>query len=235
LVSVKTFSPYTGNYETDANSQFTFSYNMQPNGMGSPGNAYSVLTTFANVTPGSQSTFLWSGLTASKPYAWYVVVTTDEGDYSTSPEWNFKTTAGFSGLAAIVSKDQNHNNIADDWEEKYGIKDASADNDGDGQSNAAEYLAGTNPTDGDSIFRIIESRRGADGTFSLTWLSVGGKRYRIQYAEDLGNGQTGAFVDLMRDAQSETDSSPEGAASKQSFSDVAPPGSVRYYRVTIVP
>ena len=31
LISVTSYSPWTGNYETDADSQFSFTYNMQPN------------------------------------------------------------------------------------------------------------------------------------------------------------------------------------------------------------
>jgi hypothetical protein len=234
LVSVQTYSPYTGNYETDANSQFTFTYNMQPNGAGSPATAYAALVTHANVVPGSQSSHTWSGLTANKPYQWYVVLTTDEGDYSTSPEWNFKTTAGYSGFALIVSPDKNHNGVADDWETRYGIHDVTADDDADGQNNLAEYLAGTNPRDEASAFRIVESRRATDGTFSLTWTAVGGKRYRVQYAEGLTGGGTGEFVGIVRDVETETDASAAGTASTQSFSDVVPAGSARYYRVTIV-
>lgn len=86
LVSVKTFSPYTGVYETDANSQFTFSYNMQPNGAGSPGTAYVPIKTNTNVPPGSLTSCVWTGLQPTKTYEWYAVVTDASGNsFRTAP------------------------------------------------------------------------------------------------------------------------------------------------------
>jgi hypothetical protein len=56
---------------------------------------------------------------------------------------------------------------------------ATEDFDGDGQSNEAEFMAGTNPTNGASAFRIIQiAPRGAD--MLLTWTAVGGKKYAVQ-------------------------------------------------------
>ena len=227
LVSVKTFSPYTGNFETDANSQFTFSYNMQPNGAGTAGTAYAPIKTNLNVVPGSQSSHVWTGLSASKPYEWYVTLATEEGDYATSPEWKFNTSSGFSRPAP---GDEDGNGLPDSWEAAYGITDPNADADGDGQSNLAEYVARTNPTNAASAFRITRVEREPDGQFTLTWSSVGGVRYRVQYSDDATLG----FVDLERSASEETDDSPTGSTSKQSFTDSSTPVGERFYRVTIV-
>ena len=99
LVSVKTFSPYTGNYETDANSQFSFSYNMQPNGAGSPGTPYVALVTQTNVAPGALSSFVWSGLSANKTYEWYARVTDVFGNSVLSPQRRFTTTVNVAPVA----------------------------------------------------------------------------------------------------------------------------------------
>ena len=88
-VSVKTYSPYTKAYETDANSQFSFSYNMKPNGDGSPGTPWVPLGTNANVSPGADSTLVWSGGQANKTYEWYVKVTDAFGNSVFSPAWRF--------------------------------------------------------------------------------------------------------------------------------------------------
>ncbi len=229
-ISIKTYSPWTLSYETDFNSQFTLPYNMQPNGAGVAGTAYAALKTNVNVLPGAQTSFVWSGLTASRPYQWYVTVTDEYGDYATSTEWTFNTTAGFAGLAA--PGDANSNGLPDAYETANKIKDADADQDGDGQSNLSEYIANTNPNDAESLLQILDAKRQLDGTFGVTWSSVGGTRYRIQYSDSL----TGEFRDIEREEAVERDASSFGAAATQTFSDAfAPTNSVRYYRIKVVP
>jgi hypothetical protein len=224
LISVKTYSPYTDNYEVDANSQFSFSYNMQPNGAGSPATAYVSLGTNVNVTSGSQSSIVWSDLQASKPYEWYVTVTDENGDYATSSEWTFKTTSGFA-------PDAMPNGLPESWKTTYGISNPDADADGDGQSNLAEYMAHTNPTNATSALQIIATQSNADGHFTITWSSVGGVRYRVQFTDNLADG----FTDIERDAVSEIDAQPAGESSTQSFTDASTPtNTVRYYRVKVV-
>lgn len=58
------------------------------------------------------------------------------------------------------------------------------DTDGDGQSNGAEALAGTDPNDPNSVFGILSVRRDADGA-TFTWSSVADKAYALEYTQDL--------------------------------------------------
>jgi Tol biopolymer transport system component len=58
------------------------------------------------------------------------------------------------------------------------------DADGDGMSNLQEYFAGTSPIDPASVFRLSATVPG-DGTVSLTWPSVTGKSYQVQYRTNL--------------------------------------------------
>ncbi len=228
-VSIKTYSPYTDTYETDADSQFNFTYNMQPNGAGVAGTSYSSLKTNINIVPGTSTSFSWTGLTASRTYEWYVTVTDEVGDYATSVEWKFNTSSSYSGFVA-APEDQNKNGLPDPWETRYGITDANADNDGDGQSNLAEYIANTNPNDAESALKILDGQYETDGHFTLTWSSVGGTRYRVQSSESLD----GTFTDIERAEENEIDSKPFGEASTQSFTDTLTNGS-RFYRVKVVP
>jgi hypothetical protein len=224
-VSVKTFSPYTGNYETDANSQFSFTYNMQPNGAGSAATAYAAVGTNVDVASGAQTSVVWSGLQASKPYEWYVTVTDANGDYSTSAEWSFKTTSGFV-------PDAQPNSLPSSFLETYGVTSPDADDDGDGQSNFAEYIAHTSPIDATSALRILDVKCDHNGQMTLTWSSVGGVRYRIQSSDELN----GEYIDVIRDEASEMDANPAGQPSVQSFTDnSAPANTVRFYRVKVVP
>jgi endonuclease/exonuclease/phosphatase family metal-dependent hydrolase len=118
------------------------------------------------------------------------------------------------------------------WAAWYHVSDPDADADGDGQSNLAEYTANTNPTNAASVFKALGGTRFLDGSFVLTWASVGGKRYRVQSTDSLGV----PFTDIVRDVVSETDSNPPGQPSVQSFTDnTLPPGGVRYYRIKVVP
>jgi hypothetical protein len=80
----------------------------------------------------------------------------------------------------------------------------------------------------------------ATNRVQVDWLSLGGRRYRIQYASDLG---TDTFHDISRTAAEETETNvPTGFLGNMSFTDdFSPPQGVplqdrRFYRVhTVVP
>jgi hypothetical protein len=125
----------------------------------------------------------------------------------------------------------NSNGLPDSWENQYGITDPNADDDGDGQSNLAEYLANTNPTNATSSLKILSASYQSNGTFNFTWRSTGNTRYRVQYA-DAG---TTNFIDVVRPFQAETDPADDGAPSTQTFLDTTSSASgTRFYRVKII-
>jgi hypothetical protein len=322
LVSVKTYSPYTGNYETDANSQFSFPYNMQPNGAGAPGTPWLALGTNTAVSPGSLSSFVWPGLQANKTYEWYVTVTDAAGNRVISAPSRFATTAnsapiasnltvtvvgdqpgqlilggfdangdaltfrtnslpirgfisnfdatngtltyqpahGYRGLDQFLYQvndsvadssvamfnlnvtappDTNANGLPDSWEAQYGITDPQADSDGDGQSDLAEYVANTSPTNAASVLQILGTQLQPIGELTFNWSSVGGTRYRVQYSDGSTNGgMVNSFTDIFRTISVEMDSSPYGIPSTQSFTDTltsALTNRSRYYRVRVAP
>ncbi len=69
------------------------------------------------------------------------------------------------------------------------VLDPNADADGDGQSNAAEDLAGTNPLDATSTLRITGVVRSTSAhTTQITWSSVVGKQYVVEATSDLVTG-----------------------------------------------
>ncbi|MBP8000546.1 MAG: hypothetical protein KA314_12365 [Chloroflexi bacterium] len=98
-VSVQTYSPWLNQFETDADSQFTLSYDMQP-----PGSAYQIIGTNNNVVSGANTTVNWPNLTAFTEYEWYVTIN-DGTNTTTGPIYSFTTGAaptaiGLSGMLA---------------------------------------------------------------------------------------------------------------------------------------
>jgi hypothetical protein len=103
----------------------------------------------------------------------------------------------------MVPQDANHDSLPDDWQQRIvdadpndsitGIADVlpNADFDGDGLSNAAEYLAGTNPTDANSAFVAQALRTSSTpSSYEVRWYSTPGKTYTIYKSNNLLAGFT---------------------------------------------
>ncbi len=97
--------------------------------------------------------------------------------------------------------DRNHDGLPDAWQIAYfGSTNApnacaSCDPDGDGLSNLQEYLAGTDPTNACSGFRITAiTPAGADARVYFT--SVGGKYYFLERCDYLGGAWTSIVTNI---------------------------------------
>ena len=85
------------------------------------------------------------------------------------------------------------------WEIANGLSDsnaadASADPDHDGFTNRQEYLAGTNPHDGNSYlkigqFNVIQNANGTTATSTISWVPVAGRLYAVERSFDLTTWQ----------------------------------------------
>lgn len=86
-------------------------------------------------------------------------------------------------------RDRNNDGLPDDWQAQYwGVNSATwppagADSDGDGASNLAEFLAGTDPTNPESALRL--SIQPTTGGLLLQWNAVPGSIYQLQASDDL--------------------------------------------------
>jgi Tol biopolymer transport system component len=99
-------------------------------------------------------------------------------------------------VAHIQITDTDKDGLDDGWEiARFGNLSSGAqdDSDGDGASNLAEYLSGTNPKDAQSRFAIQPLLRSSEGNVQITWGTVPGQTYQVQFRSDLG---TGAWTDL---------------------------------------
>ena len=94
--------------------------------------------------------------------------------------------------------DRDHDGLPDFWEQMYfgdpTLAVASADPDGDGYTNLQEWLAGTDPTNSASFFRI-ESMQGGTvpGGWEISWPSVASRVYDVECTTNLAAGFT--FLD----------------------------------------
>lgn len=93
-----------------------------------------------------------------------------------------------NGTWLVVPYDGDADAMDDQWEWNnfQTLTNAPAgDRDGDGQDNGAEYLAGSQPTNAVSAFRLLEARTPAAGTNHLVRVATEpGRRYTIYYLDD---------------------------------------------------
>lgn len=97
--------------------------------------------------------------------------------------------------------DSDEDGLDDGWEQTFfGSLEESGENDsdGDGASNASEQIAGTDPTDSSSTFRLtIEELPGADGMppfLNLSWFGLSSRSYFVQISEDLINWRVVSLI-----------------------------------------
>ena len=98
----------------------------------------------------------------------------------------------------------------------------SADADGDGQTNQAEFLASTNPADGQSLFKTTFAGYGQTG-FTLRWFAAYGVAYQVQVSTDLATWSPLAGADVV------------GTGAEVTIVDSTPIGGRRFFRVVILP
>jgi hypothetical protein len=86
-INVYTYSPTRngglGEYDTDAQSQFTLDYTMQ-------GTPFAVIGSTSGVASGTGTTKTWTGLAPATKYEWYVTVS-DGKTTTVGPTWTFTT------------------------------------------------------------------------------------------------------------------------------------------------
>jgi hypothetical protein len=148
-------------------------------------------------------------------------------------------TLSYGTLVIDPNGDMDGDGLPNGWEQQYGLdpfdatgnNGANGDPDGDGQNNLAEFLAGTNPTNSASVFRITAiTRQGID--LRVTWNCVSNHIYIVQTNSPPVNGSyTNNFADF-----SPFIIPPTGVSSTNYLdSGGATNKPTRYYRVFLLP
>jgi hypothetical protein len=143
----------------------------------------------------------------------------------------FRTTSSQLFLIRTTfADDVNNNGLADSWElANFGSLNAPGggpldDPDHDGMNNLAEFLAGTDPNDANSVLRLTGvSWQG--GGVQLNWQGGTNVIYRIQRTQTLNN--PASWQDIYTNAP--------GAVATGAYLDPAPPAGAAYYRIKAGP
>lgn len=91
-------------------------------------------------------------------------------------------------LLKLGEGDSDNDGMSDSWEQTYFSttdRDGTGDFDQDGQTDLAEYLAGTNPNNAQSVFEVLQITSASTGQCQLIWRAQLGKSYRVEYKTEL--------------------------------------------------
>ncbi len=150
-----------------------------------------------------------------------------------------------NSLSLVVPFDADDDGLPDGWEwDSFATltNDPAGDRDGDGASNYAEYLAGTQPTNAQSLFSLLGVLTAAGtSNHSVTVSTVPGRKYTVYWAEGSFSNQMvwQAFASTNAGIWIETGGSPTNHlfvdSEATNTTGHAPANGLRFYRVKAGP
>ena len=146
-----------------------------------------VLINYTLNLPGSilvGESFSWTAMPVS-------VASTTLVTFSADDQRGEANSIVYSNGMFIVPFDWNSNGIGDDWEWDFFVNltnGAAGDNDGDSSDNYSEYIAGTDPTNNASFFRVTNLVTSTGQTnHHIRVPTQPGRHYTISYANGMSN------------------------------------------------
>jgi hypothetical protein len=124
--------------------------------------------------------------------------------------------------------DTDGDGMDDDWEVAYFgnlSRNGTGDFDGDGVSDLAEFRAGTDPTNSNSVFRVLTVAPMGGGSTLVMWTGNSSRSYRVEFKDDLGAANWTALTGTI-----------SWNGTTASITDTTASGSThRYYHVVRLP
>lgn len=190
---------------------------------------FSVPGSTTNYTANGSATISWSAANDPEGLAPLYRVTVRKGDNTVISTVETNTTSAMiSGLTAgdsytftvtaLNPHDPNQAATASTASGSIVSLVPSGDDDGDGQSNATELIAGTNPQDATKRFSVDSITRPSANSITITWTPVAGRTYRVEATSSL------ASPDWLPIATGRT----TGSFTENSVSSTA-----RFYRIAV--
>jgi len=159
-------------------------------------------------------------LLAARIPAGYTITAT-----ATGPGHN---TSEFSAPRTVTTTDSDGDGLPDAWELANsldtGSNDAAFDSDGDGESNLAEFRAGTDPQNGAGFLQIGPLTL-SPGDAAISFTPVAGLTYRVEYSATLTPGSWLILADQLHAGSAPLLLTDPGAGNV----------SRRFYRLSVVP
>jgi len=128
-------------------------------------------------------------------------------------------------VVRLSTGDSDNDGLDDQWEWVYFLslaRDGNGDYDADGHSDRSEYLAGTDPTNENSVFEVLTVSSPGSGVATIHWRSTPGRTYRPQYKESVNSPWRDLPALVTADATT------------AQYTDTNAGNSQRYYRVVLV-
>ncbi len=139
-------------------------------------------------------------------------------------------------VAGFDPTDSDSDSLPDQWENQFfdnlNSSNGDADFDNDGLKDFFEYLAGTDPTDSTSVFKITNIERIASNELKITWASSPNpdpikRKYRILTT-------TGNIEDGFNSFSTEIEADSSNFATSQVISNEILSNNSKFYRIELI-
>jgi Bacterial TSP3 repeat/Fibronectin type III domain len=165
---------------------------------------YTVPGSTTNFTANGTATISWATVTDSEGLVpTYRVSVKNASGFEVSTQDVSSNSASLTGLAsgdtytftvtALNPNDPSKSSAASATSGSIVSLNPSADDDGDGMSNAAELVAGTNPKNNQQNF-VASATRPNSNSVNITWNPIAGRSYRVEASTNLTSSTWGTLA-----------------------------------------